>query len=201
MGQYYYVVNTTKKQFLHPHKFGDGLKLLEFGPSQCGTMCGLAILLANGNGRGGGDLHSNNPIIGSWAGDSIVIAGDYADEGDFVTDEDFAKYTVAVREDEAKERAENGDTEGEEVTEEVDKPNLYHLARVYEDISYKVIEALCDDGYILEHLAEPYRDFGQRDMPEPLRQRLIEAKRAANPEREGKHLRPDMVISIPIPKE
>lgn len=28
MGQYYYVVNVTKKQYLHPHKFGEGIKLL-----------------------------------------------------------------------------------------------------------------------------------------------------------------------------
>jgi hypothetical protein len=45
-------------------------------------MAGLAILLANSNGRGGGDLRSDNPIIGSWAGDRIVIAGDYAEIGD-----------------------------------------------------------------------------------------------------------------------
>ena len=84
MGQYYYIVNCDKKQYLHPHKFGDGLKLLEFGCSSDGTMTGLAVLLADGNGRGGGDLHSKNPIIGSWAGDRIVIAGDYADPGKFI---------------------------------------------------------------------------------------------------------------------
>jgi len=80
MGQYYLVVNLDKGEYLYPHKFGDGLKLLEFGASGCGTMTGLAVLLADGNGRGGGDLHSDNPIIGSWAGDRIVIAGDYADK-------------------------------------------------------------------------------------------------------------------------
>jgi len=25
MGQYYYVVNVDKKEFLYPHKFGDGI--------------------------------------------------------------------------------------------------------------------------------------------------------------------------------
>lgn len=79
MGQYYYIINLDKKQYLHPHRFGDGLKLLEFGCSGNGTMTALAILLADGNNRGGGDLHSDNPIIGSWAGDRIIIAGDYAD--------------------------------------------------------------------------------------------------------------------------
>jgi hypothetical protein len=31
MGQYYYVVNMNKKQYLNPHKFNDGLKACEFG--------------------------------------------------------------------------------------------------------------------------------------------------------------------------
>ena len=84
MGQYYLIINLDKKQFIHPHKFGDGLKLLEFGASGEGTMTGLAILLADGNNRGGGDLRSDNEIIGSWAGDRIVVAGDYADKGRFV---------------------------------------------------------------------------------------------------------------------
>jgi len=87
MGQYYLIVNIDKKEYIYPHKFGDGLKLLEFGVSACGTLTGLAILLTDGNGRGGGDLRSDNPIIGSWAGDRIVIAGDYADEGKFTGDE------------------------------------------------------------------------------------------------------------------
>lgn len=78
MGQYYKVINTTKEEYLDPHKFGDGLKLTEFGSSGSGTMCGLAILLANSNNRGSGDLRSENSIVGSWAGDCIVIAGDYA---------------------------------------------------------------------------------------------------------------------------
>ena len=37
-------------------RFGDGLKLLEFASSSCATMTALAILLADGNNRGGGDL-------------------------------------------------------------------------------------------------------------------------------------------------
>ena len=87
MGQYYLIVNLDKKQFIHPHKFGDGLKLLEFGASGEGTMTGLAILLADGNNRGGGDLRSDDKIIGSWAGDRIVITGDYADKGRFIGNE------------------------------------------------------------------------------------------------------------------
>ena len=82
MGQCYRIVNIDKKEYLNPYVFGDGAKLLEFGSSGSGTMCALACLLANSNNRGGGDLRSENPLIGSWAGDRIVIAGDYAIKGD-----------------------------------------------------------------------------------------------------------------------
>jgi hypothetical protein len=90
MGQYHYVVNLDKKQYLHPHRFDDGLKLLEFGCSSDGTLTALAILLAaqvRGGARGGGDASSDQDsdpggLVGSWAGDRIVIAGDYAEPSD-----------------------------------------------------------------------------------------------------------------------
>lgn len=115
MGQYYKIVNIKKKQYISPYIFGDGSKLMEFSMSANGVLAGLSILLADGNGRGGGDLHSENDIVGSWAGDNIVITGDYADEGKFVKD--------------------------------VNK-NLYSVANIEgEDISIKVLDALCDDQY------------------------------------------------------
>ncbi len=43
MGQYFYIVNTTKKQYLHPHDFGDRLKMGEFNS----TMEVLALLLCD----------------------------------------------------------------------------------------------------------------------------------------------------------
>lgn len=123
MGQYYYVVNVDKKQYLNPHAFGDGLKLMEFGLSGCGTMAGLAVLLAQGNGRGLGDLHSEDPLVGSWAGDRVIVAGDYADA--WVDPQDLSSAQ-----------------EGQEV-------NLYQLAEVaYEDISTRVVEALRQDSYL-----------------------------------------------------
>lgn len=60
MGQYHYPANLDKKEYLHAHKFGDGLKLLEIGLSDVGTTTGLTLLLAASNGpygRGGGDWH------------------------------------------------------------------------------------------------------------------------------------------------
>lgn len=87
MGQYHVLVNTTKKEFLNPHALGDGVKAMEFGCSSDGTMSGLAMLLAVDNGKGGGDFtyqdakgDRNGPgLAGHWAGDAIVIAGDYGE--------------------------------------------------------------------------------------------------------------------------
>ena len=100
MGQYYKIVNIKKKQYITPHTFGDGAKLMEFSMSASGVLAGLAILLADGNGRGGGDLHSENDIVGSWAGDNIVVAGDYADAGKFVKEPEQNLYEVASSEGE-----------------------------------------------------------------------------------------------------
>lgn len=100
MGQYYKIVNIKKKQYIKPDTFGDGSKLMEFSMSASGVLAGLAILLADGNGRGGGDLHSENDIVGSWAGDNIVIAGDYADAGKFVKETGQNLYEVAGNEGE-----------------------------------------------------------------------------------------------------
>lgn len=72
MGQYHLIANIDKHEFINPHKFGDGLKLMEFGLSATGTLTGLAVLLAASNksgARGGGDLHP-------WIGVSILSMQD-----------------------------------------------------------------------------------------------------------------------------
>lgn len=151
VGQYYYIVNTAKRQYLHAHKFGDGLKLMEFGASGSGTMMALAVLLSDGNGRGGGDLYSESPLIGSWAGDPIVITGDYADAGKHVPPTDLVAYRAAAKVDDIV-------------------PNLYTLAlECYEDISDQVILALCDDPYerkaLIERGAEAAKSWRPKDDP------------------------------------
>ncbi len=130
MGQYYKIVNLDKNEFLDTYTFNDGAKLLEFGCSSEGILTALAILLADGNGRGGGDLHSENPIIGSWAGDRIVVAGDYADKHNFLSIEQIAKHKMLK--------------DGED-------PNLYdHAAEHFKDISEDVLIAMLDDQYIYQ---------------------------------------------------
>lgn len=142
MGQYYVIVNLDAKQFLSPHACGNGAKLLEFGVSQCGIMSCLAILLADGNGRGGGDLRSENPIIGSWAGDRIVVSGDYADDGNFIPED--AEPIQLDGEDEVREGY-----------------NLYCLTDAcdeWEDISIKAMRALCEDSPIRDFIREKIQD-------------------------------------------
>jgi hypothetical protein len=113
--------------------FGEGLKLMEFGMSAGGSMTALAVLLSNGCGRGGGDLHSDNPIVGSWAGDQIVVAGDYGDEGKFLPadKQDTTLYSVAE----------------EEGT----------------DISAKVLDALMQDRWFAEDFIKNWRHDNPND--------------------------------------
>lgn len=72
MGQYYQIVNLDRQERLNPHDFQDGAKLLEFGSSGHGTMAAFARLLAMTPGK-----------KGPWAGNRVVVTGDYADEGRF----------------------------------------------------------------------------------------------------------------------
>jgi len=163
MGQYYITINLDKEQYIDPNKFNNGLKLLEFGCSGTSTMTALAILLSDGNGRGGGDLHIDgiedgtgiftlaNEIIGSWAGNSIVVAGDYADPKKFINRKRYkasdllkiakARYNVPYQ------KASN--------------VNLYDLANErFEDISYKILAVMCIDSWIRENLIEMYKESG-----------------------------------------
>lgn len=90
MGQYHKVYNLDKREFIHAHDIDNGLKLLE----QCGpgdqptTSDAVWLLLANSNGRGGGDA-PKHPLVGRWAGDRLVVQGDYAkdDDASYVPDE------------------------------------------------------------------------------------------------------------------
>ena len=65
MGQYHKVVNLTDREYLYPHDFGDGLKLMEFGQSGYGTSYALGLML-----------------ISDWKGKRVAIAGDYGEKGD-----------------------------------------------------------------------------------------------------------------------
>jgi hypothetical protein len=81
IGQYYRIINLDKKEYIDPK---GGAKLWEQAMNWPAKA--LFVLLANSNGRGGGDFQRDNilaePVSGRWAGDRIVIAGDYAEADD-----------------------------------------------------------------------------------------------------------------------
>ena len=82
MGQYWKPVNLDKREFIDPHKLGDGLKLWEQLASHPGTGAALIVLCAAmPEPRGGGDLDAD-PVIGRWAGDRVALIGDYAEDSD-----------------------------------------------------------------------------------------------------------------------
>lgn len=130
MGQYYVIANITKHEFIDPYAFGSGVKLMEFGMDGQSAMSGLAVLLASSNGMGGGDLHlpvtsKFTHVPGRWAGDRIVIAGDYDDVPD------SPGYMVYTRCGEASAL--------EELANTVEPTGLFV------DISYEVLGCLLED--------------------------------------------------------
>jgi hypothetical protein len=72
-----YLVNGDKRQYVSLGKYladstdGDGWALFPLG-----------ILTALGNGRGGGDYHKEDPLVGSWAFDSVYFTNS-APPGDY----------------------------------------------------------------------------------------------------------------------
>lgn len=65
MGEYFYQVNLDKGQFIHAHRFGDGLKLGEAN----NVLTGLQFLLCT---------IREGEYIGSWCSDRIAVVGDYS---------------------------------------------------------------------------------------------------------------------------
>jgi hypothetical protein len=177
MGQYYLVVNIDKKQYLNPVDFNDGMKLAEFGHSTEGTLLALTLLLADGNGRGGGDFFCsqylreqeryqqkkaktlpnarklNDPIIGSWAGDRIVIAGGYADSREFLTGEEVQRYQKWHEDHEGPERREYKEK----------NTTLFEVAyRFYTNISQQVLEVLTDCGAISPETQKEIKEWNRK---------------------------------------
>lgn len=81
MGQYHKLFNLDKKEYVHGHRIGNGLKLMEQVGFEKSTASALWLLVACSNGRGGGDARDSS-MIGRWAGDRIAVIGDYAAEND-----------------------------------------------------------------------------------------------------------------------
>lgn len=157
MGQYHKIVNIDKREYLHPHHFGDGLKLMEFGMSgDGGTMTGLAILLGianKGGARGGGDFHCDDPLVGSWGGDRIAIVGDYAEDEDWNLELPASiVYTLCASPEEIEQSAAHWDTIGDEYAQ---RAALIRTMQPYTDMSAHVVRLLSAAGERPERDAHP----------------------------------------------
>lgn len=71
MGQYHYLVNLTKREYVMPHEIGNGLKLTEQVGWPYSSSTVLVMLLAASNGRGGEILDQLLP----WSGLGRVLGG------------------------------------------------------------------------------------------------------------------------------
>lgn len=92
MGQYFVIANLDKKEYIHPDRFEGTLDLSTM--SKLKSICGgwiagvipfllrqSATLADNGypvnNTMCGGDIQKDYSHAGLWAGDRIVVVGDY----------------------------------------------------------------------------------------------------------------------------
>jgi hypothetical protein len=78
MGQYWICINETKEEFIRPHMFGDGAKIMEFSCSSMGILTALTILLEDGELKEKFD-DEEGQVVGRWAGDRIRFVGDYGE--------------------------------------------------------------------------------------------------------------------------
>ena len=81
MGQYFYIVNLDRKEYLDPLNLDCGMKLWEIAANPCLNV--LAFLLRQSNETGGGDIRKPYINAGRWAGNRIAIIGDYDASGIF----------------------------------------------------------------------------------------------------------------------
>lgn len=80
MGQYYKIVNADQRQFMHPHHMGAGLKAIEIVTSWSVPAALVGLIAVDPNNQPA-DL-ANNKDTGRWAGDRILLIGDYAENTD-----------------------------------------------------------------------------------------------------------------------
>ena len=83
MGQYFKAVNLKKREYVCPWCLGGVAKLWEWSANPWGAV--FPLLLRKSTEGGGGDYHGptyetdKTVIAGRWAGDPVVLVGDYDD--------------------------------------------------------------------------------------------------------------------------
>lgn len=91
MGQYHAIYNLDKQEVVFPHDIGLGAKQREHTGHTASLSDMMYILTTCSPMRGGGDFVAEvmRDFIGRWAGDRVVVIGDYAEQSD-LPDLDFA---------------------------------------------------------------------------------------------------------------
>jgi hypothetical protein len=82
MGQYHILVNYDKKEIVETYGLGLGAKQVEQLGAFKGTIAdAMYLLVMTSPARGGGDLPMTS-VSGRWAGDRVMIVGDYTEDSD-----------------------------------------------------------------------------------------------------------------------
>ena len=73
--KYRYVLNMDTKEFVDTKKIPlSDVYVDEKGKEWPYTMHPLPILTCEGNGRGGGDFHKDDPLVGKWARNRVSVS-------------------------------------------------------------------------------------------------------------------------------
>jgi hypothetical protein len=91
MGQYHKLINLDKKEQVEPYSLGLGAKQYEQTGENGSLSDALYLLVMTSPARGGGDWESFPELSGRWAGDRVVVLGDYT------SDEDLPGYENASK--------------------------------------------------------------------------------------------------------
>jgi hypothetical protein len=91
MGQYHSIYNLDKQEVIHPHDIGLGAKQREHTGHTASLSDIMYVLTTCSPMRGGGDFWAEvmGDFIGRWAGDRVVVIGDYSEQSD-LPDVDFS---------------------------------------------------------------------------------------------------------------
>jgi hypothetical protein len=108
MGQYYKLVNTTKREQISAWKFGGVAKFFEWLYNHQARV--LVWLLRTSDEGRGGDIPdwTKYQTLGRWAGDQITLIGDYDSSKLWHTTEDFTDISELVHAEYSQAVEENG---------------------------------------------------------------------------------------------
>ena len=97
MGQYHILANLDTKEFVHPRALGGGVKQYEHTFYNGDLAHAMYLLTMTSPNRGGGDW-AETEMSGRWAGDRVVILGDYTEDGDLPAFPEAHKLYIEIQE-------------------------------------------------------------------------------------------------------